>query len=73
MANKLKCAKVYLTDDMYSYVDSCSEDLGMSKSAFCVMCINQYRQQQEALSRMSELERMVNDLKVLQAKGGFKK
>lgn len=64
--NKKKFVKVYVTEGLENYIKTVSQEMGMSASAFCVMCVNQYKQSIESLSAMSKLEQMVADIKTIQ-------
>lgn len=63
---KKKYVKVYVTESLEDYIKKVSQEMGMSASAFCVMCVNQYKQSIESLSAMSKLEQMVTDIKTIQ-------
>lgn len=59
--------KTYLADDIKNWVEEQSEIMGMSKSAFINLCINQYRQQLDMMKTVNQfdqyltrLENMVN-------------
>lgn len=64
--NKKKFVKVYVTEGLENYIKTVSQEMGMSVSAFCVMCVNQYKQSIESLSAMSKLEQMVSEIKAIQ-------
>lgn len=63
---KKKFVKVYVTESLEEYIKSVSQEMGMSASAFCVMCVNQYKQSVESLSAMSKFEQMVTEIKSMQ-------
>lgn len=59
--------RTYLSDDIKNWVEEQAEAMGMSKSAFINLCINQYRQQLEIMKSVNQfdeyltrLENMVN-------------
>lgn len=59
--------RTYLSDEIKNWVEEQAEIMGMSKSAFINLCINQYRQQLDMMKTvnqfdeyLSRLENMVN-------------
>ena len=59
--------RTYLAEDIKNWVEEQAEVMGMSRSAFINLCINQYRQQLEMMKSVNQfdqyltrLENMVN-------------
>ena len=59
--------RTYLAEDIKNWVEEQAEVMGMSRSAFINLCINQYRQQLEMMKTVNQfdqyltrLENMVN-------------
>lgn len=57
---------IFLASNIKNYVDTQSDIMGMSNSAFITMCINLYRQQSEAQAVMSKFDDLLKELKALQ-------
>lgn len=57
-----KFVKAYVNDDIYNWVDTQADSMGMSKSAFVNMCISQYRQQVQALASFSQFDNYLDRL-----------
>ena len=57
--------KTYVSDEILKWVEEQSELMGMSKSAFVNLCINQYRQQLQALSSFSQFDSYLDRLEVM--------
>ena len=65
--------KTYVSDEILKWVEEQSEIMGMSKSAFVNLCINQYRQQLQALSSFSQFDSYLDRLEVMVNKQENKK
>lgn len=63
-----KYIKTYVTPNLEEYIKNTAEEMGMSQSAFIVMCVNQYKVSMQSLDSMSELKNMITELKTLQLK-----
>lgn len=63
-----KYIKTYVTPNLEEYIRNTAEEMGMSQSAFIVMCVNQYKVSMQSLDSMSELKNMITELKTLQLK-----
>lgn len=67
--NKIRL-NIFLTPELKEYVKTMSDSMGMSNSAFCVMCISQYKQGQEVSKAMVEFKELMDRLQELQGLQG---
>ena len=63
-----KYIKTYVTPNLEEYIRNTAEEMGMSQSAFIVMCVNQYKVSMQSLDSMSELKNMIAELKNITVK-----
>lgn len=68
MATEKLRVNVYVTEEMKSYLQEQSEALGVSISGFINVCVNNYRQQSEAVLTMSAMQKMIEELKSIKDK-----
>ena len=54
--------RTYLSDDIKKWVEEQAELMGMSKSAFINLCINQYRQQLEIMKSVNQFDKYLTRL-----------
>ena len=54
--------RTYLSDDIKKWVEEQAEVMGMSKSAFINLCINQYRQQLEMMKTVNQFDQYLTRL-----------
>ena len=57
--NKIR-TNIFLTPELKEYVQKMSDEMGMSNSAFMVMCISYYKQSQEIPKYMTELKEILS-------------
>lgn len=62
MAVKKERIQLYLSKNIKDYIDSQADEFGMSISAYVTMCINTYKQQNDAMVQMSKISEMLGDV-----------
>lgn len=62
MAVKKERIQLYLSKNIKDYIDSQADEFGMSISAYVTMCINTYKQQNDAMFHMSKISEMLSDV-----------
>lgn len=62
MAVKKERIQLYLSKNIKDYIDSQADEFGMSISAYVTMCINTYKQQNDAMVHMSKISEMLSDV-----------
>ena len=63
--NKIRF-NVFLTPELRDYVRKMSDYMGMSNSAFIVMCVAQYKQGQEVSKSMAEFKEVLSRLEAME-------
>lgn len=67
MATEKIRVNVYVTEETKKYLQEQSEMLGVSVSGLINVCINNYKQQAEAIVSMNAIQQVVQELKSLKA------
>ena len=62
--NKIR-TNFFLSKELKQYVDTEADRLSMSNSAFNIMCINQYRQQNEVKDVMINFDELLKKVEAL--------
>lgn len=62
--NKIR-TNFFLSKELKQYVDTEADRLSMSNSAFIIMCINQYRQQNEVKDVMINFDELLKKVEAL--------
>lgn len=57
----MKRLNIYLQEPVKEYVESESKKMGLTQSAFIVMCINKYKEEKESLVAIERLVRVKGD------------
>ena len=63
--NKIRL-NIFLTPELKEYVQRMSDEMGMSNSAFVVMCVGQYKQGQEVSRSMAEFKEVLSRLEAME-------
>lgn len=59
---------IYLSESIQEYLEEVCKEYGMAKSSFVAMCINNHRQQTQALNQMSKLDDYITRFEELASK-----
>lgn len=59
---------IYLTKELKDYVDNSAREFGISTSAFMTMMIQNYKQQNEAIKVMGDMNLILSKLDLLEKK-----
>lgn len=46
-------------ESILDYIDKTSEEMGLSKSAFITMCVNQYKRQEESIAMTGQFQEIM--------------
>ena len=57
----MKRLNIYLQEPVKEYVESESKKMGLTQSAFIVMCINKYKEEKESLVAIERFVRVKGD------------